>query len=322
MKRILWTIGLLLLLTMFGCGKSQGALEKVSVTLDWTPNTNHTGLYVAQELGYFTEEGLDVEILQPGQSITDQIVATGKSHFGVSYQENVIRARSVGIPLVSIAAVIQHNTSGFASLKEAKINSVKDFEGKRYGSWDSPSELAILSNVMQAADADIAKVKVISGIYDFFSTIGKDADFEWIYYGWDGVIAAQRGIEINYIPLKDLNPVFDYYTPVLISSEDYLKDNADTTKKFLKAVKKGYEYCISDPEKAADILIKHVPELNSQQVQASVQYLSDQYQAEAEYWGVQKREVWLNFADWMSAEKLIKEPLDIDRAYTNEYLLP
>ena len=322
MKRILWTIGLLLLLTMFGCGKSQGALEKVSVTLDWTPNTNHTGLYVAQELGYFTEEGLEVEILQPGQSITDQIVATGKSHFGVSYQENVIRARSVGIPLVSIAAVIQHNTSGFASLKEAKINSVKDFEGKRYGSWDSPSELAILSNVMQAADADIAKVKVISGIYDFFSTIGKDADFEWIYYGWDGVIAAQRGIEINYIPLKELNPVFDYYTPVLISSEDYLKDNADTTKKFLKAVKKGYEYCISDPEKAADILIKHVPELNSQQVQASVQYLSDQYQAEAEYWGVQKREVWLNFADWMSAEKLIKESLDIDRAYTNEYLLP
>lgn len=322
MKRILWTIGLLLLLAMFGCGKSQGALEKVSVTLDWTPNTNHTGLYVAQELGFFTEEGLEVEILQPGQSITDQIVATGKSHFGVSYQENVIRARSVGIPLVSIAAVIQHNTSGFASLKEAKINSVKDFEGKRYGSWDSPSELAILSNVMQAADADIAKVKVISGIYDFFSTIGKDADFEWIYYGWDGVIAAQRGIEINYIPLKDLNPVFDYYTPVLISSEDYLKDNADTTKKFLRAVKKGYEYCISDPEKAADILIKHVPELNSQQVQASVQYLSDQYQAEAEYWGVQKREVWLNFADWMSAEKLIKEPLDIDRAYTNEYLLP
>ena len=322
MKQIILAISLLLLLTMFGCGKSQGSLEKVSVTLDWTPNTNHTGLYVAQELGYFTEEGLEVEILQPGQSITDQIVATGKSHFGVSYQENVIRARSVGIPLVSIAAVIQHNTSGFASLKEAKINSVKDFEGKRYGSWDSPSELAILSNVMQAADADIAKVKVISGIYDFFSTIGKDADFEWIYYGWDGVIAAQRGIEINYIPLKDLNPVFDYYTPVLISSEDYLKDNADTTKKFLRAVKKGYEYCISDPEKAADILIKHVPELNSQQVQASVQYLSDQYQAEAEYWGAQKREVWLNFADWMSAEKLIKESLDIDRAYTNEYLLP
>ncbi|MCB5271164.1 MAG: ABC transporter substrate-binding protein [Candidatus Cloacimonetes bacterium] len=322
MKQIILAISLLLLLTMFGCGKSQGSLEKVSVTLDWTPNTNHTGLYVAQELGYFTEEGLEVEILQPGQSITDQIVATGKSHFGVSYQENVIRARSVGIPLVSIAAVIQHNTSGFASLKEANIKSVKDFEGKRYGSWDSPSELAILNNVMETAGADITKVKVISGVYDFFSTIGKDADFEWIYYGWDGVIAAQRGVELDYIPLKDLNPVFDYYTPVLISSENYLKDNAKTAKKFLKAVKRGYEYCILKPEEAADILIKHVPELNKQQVQASVHYLADQYQAEAEYWGMQLPGVWQSFSNWMSDEKLIAEPIDIDQAYTNEYLQP
>ncbi|MCB5261794.1 MAG: ABC transporter substrate-binding protein [Candidatus Cloacimonetes bacterium] len=322
MKQIILAISLLLLLSILGCGKSPGTLEKISVTLDWTPNTNHTGLYVAQELGYFTEAGLDVEILQPGQSITDQIVATGKSQFGVSYQENVIRARSEGIPLISIAAVIQHNTSGFASLKEAGITSVKDFEGKRYGSWDSPSELAILSNVMQAANADVNKVKVISGIYDFFSTIGKDADFEWIYYGWDGVIAAQRGVEINYIPLKDLNPVFDYYTPVLISSEDYLKDNPDTARKFLSAVKKGYEYCILYPDKAADILLKHVPELNNQQVQASVQYLCAQYQAEAAYWGLQEPEVWQSFANWMSDEKLISAPLNIDQAYTNEYLLP
>ncbi|MDY0325682.1 MAG: ABC transporter substrate-binding protein [Candidatus Cloacimonadaceae bacterium] len=322
MKQIILAISLLLLLTIFGCGKSQGNLEKVSVTLDWTPNTNHTGLYVAQELGFFTEEGLEVMILQPGQSITDQIVATGKSHFGVSYQENVIRARGEGIPLVSIAAVIQHNTSGFASLKEANIKSVKDFEGKRYGSWDSPSELAILKNVMDKAGADFNKVKVISGIYDFFSTIGKDADFEWIYYGWDGVIAAQRGVEINYIPLKDLNPVFDYYTPVLISSEDYLKDNAQTTKKFLKAVKKGYEYCIAEPEKAADILIKHVPELNSEQVKASLSYLADQYQAEAAYWGMQQSEVWQSFTNWMSDEKLISKPISIDQAFTNEYLQP
>lgn len=322
MKKIILAISLLLLLTMFGCGKSKDSLVKISVTLDWTPNTNHTGLYVAQELGYFTEEGLDVQILQPGQGVTDQIVATGKSHFGVSYQENVIRARSEGIPLVSVAAVIQHNTSGFASLKEANISSVKDFEGKRYGSWDSPSELAILANVMQAAGADIDKVKIISGIYDFFSTIGKDADFEWIYYGWDGVIGAQRGLEIDYIPLKDLNPVFDYYTPVLISSEDYLKANNDTAIRFLKAAKRGYEYCIAEPEKAADILVKHVPELNSEQVQASLLYLSDQYQAEAEHWGMQERDVWQRFVNWMSDEKLISEPINIDQAFTNEYLLP
>lgn len=320
MKKVLIT-GLVLVLTLLAaCKKGPGELQKVSITLDWTPNTNHTGLYVAQELGYFKAAGLDVEIQQPGQNITDQIVATGKSHFGVSYQENVIRARSEGIPLVSIAAVIQHNTSGFASLKSAKIKSPKDFEGKRYGSWDSPSEMAILKNVMERQNADIEKVQVISGIYDFFSTIGKDADFEWIYYGWDGVATEYRNVEIDYIPLRELNPVFDYYTPVIISSEKYLAENPEVAKKFMAAVKKGYEFCISEPSKAADVLVKNVPELDYEQVKLSMDYLAKEYQADAAAWGLQKSEVWLGFANWMSAEGLIANSIDIEKAFSNSYL--
>jgi ABC-type nitrate/sulfonate/bicarbonate transport system substrate-binding protein len=316
----LTVISLILLLMLFSACKAKKENPQISITLDWTPNTNHTGLYVAHELGYFADEGLDVQILQPGQNITDQIVATGKSHFGVSYQENVIRARTEGIPLVSVAAVIQHNTSGFASLKSAGIKSPKDFEGKRYGSWDSPSEMAILQNVMQRSEADFSKVKVISGIYDFFSTIGKEADFEWIYYGWDGVAAAHRGVEIDYIPLRELNPIFDYYTPVIISSEDFLADNPEIAKKFMKAVQRGYEFCISEPEKAADILIKNVPELDYEQVKLSAQFLAKEYQAEAPYWGMQKSEVWFGFANWMSDEGLIDNAIDVEKAFSNSYL--
>ncbi|MDD3282330.1 MAG: ABC transporter substrate-binding protein [Candidatus Cloacimonetes bacterium] len=309
-------------LALTACSKGKKENNVLSITLDWTPNTNHTGLYVAQELGFFDDEGLEVQILQPGQGVTDQIVATGKSEFGISYQENVIRARSEGIPLVSIAAVIQHNTSGFASLEEAGIISPKDFEGKRYGSWDSPSEMAILENVMSNSDADISKVEVVSGVYDFFSTIGKDADFEWIYYGWDGVVAKQKGIELNYIPLKNLNPVFDYYTPVIISSDSYLKNNPELTQKFMAAVKKGYEYCIKEPQKSADILLKHVPELNPDQVKLSMDYLAHEYQSDAEYWGLQSSEVWYGFANWMSDESLIPKSIEIDKAFTNQYLMP
>lgn len=320
MKKLTIISLILMLLLLSACGKAKKENHQVSITLDWTPNTNHTGLYVAQELGYFTDEGLDVQILQPGQNITDQIVATGKSHFGISYQENVIRARSEGIPLVSVAAVIQHNTSGFASLKSANIKSPKDFEGKRYGSWDSPSEIAILKNVMEGHQADFGKVKIISGIYDFFSTIGKDADFEWIYYGWDGVVAEQRGIEIDYLPLRELNPIFDYYTPVIISSEDFLADNPEIAKKFMRAVKKGYDFAIAEPEKAADILIKNVPELDYEQVKLSAQYLAKEYQADAAYWGMQKSEVWFGFANWMSDEGLIDRPIDVEKAFSNSYL--
>ena len=300
--------------------QEEKGLQKVSITLDWTPNTNHTGIYVAKELGYFKEQGLEVDILQPGQNVTDQIVATGKSEFGVSYQENVIRARSENIPLVSIAAVIQHNTSGFASLKESGIKSPKNFEGKRYGSWDSPSEIAILKATMQKYGVDFKKVTVISGIYDFFSTIGKDADFEWIYYGWDGVEAERRGIAINYIPLKDIDSVFDYYTPVIISSEEFLAKNPETAQKFMAAVKKGYEYCISNSDSAADILLKNVPELNSEQVKCSMKYLAKEFQSDAPSWGMQKSNVWKRFCDWMYQQRLIKLAVESDKAFTNDYL--
>ncbi len=314
---------LLILLTGTACKKKEtepASSQKVSITLDWTPNTNHTGLYVAKELGYFTAEGLDVDILQPGQGITDQIVATGKSEFGVSYQENVIRARSESIPVVSIAAVIQHNTSGFASLTSANIKSPADFIDKRYGSWDSPSEQAILKAVMDNVRADFSTVKIISGVYDFFSTIGKDADFEWIYYGWDGVEAKRKGIDINYIALRDLNPIFDYYTPVIISSEKYLAENPEQATKFLTAVKRGYEFCIAQPDSAASILLKHVPELNTEQVKLSMQYLAKEFQSDAPAWGVQKAEVWERFIDWMYIQRLIPLSVEASKAFSNDYL--
>lgn len=324
MKLLKFLLGITLVIFSFSACKPQAEspkqMQKVTVTLDWTPNTNHAGLYAAQELGYFSSEGLQVSIQQPGQGVTDQIVAAGKSDFGISYQENVIRARSENIPLVSIAAIVQHNTSGFASLPQAKIKSPQDFEGKRYGSWDSPSEQAILKSVMEAAKADFEKVEIVSGVYDFFSTIGKDIDFAWIYYGWDGVEAERKGIKLDYMALKDLNPVFDYYTPVIIANEALLAKNPELAKKFLKAVSKGYLYAIHEPQKTAAIMMKHVPELNAEQVNKSMNYLARAYQAEAPQWGFQKKEVWTRFIDWMFQERLIPINVPASSAFTNDFL--
>ncbi|MBE3555070.1 MAG: ABC transporter substrate-binding protein, partial [Thermicanus sp.] len=195
-----------------GEGASQGETtgkppEKVVVTLDWYPNTNHTGLYVAKEKGYYKEQGLDVEIIQPGESTADQLVASGKADFGVSYSEGVTLARATDLPIVSIAAVIQHNTSAFASLPEAGIKSPKDFEGKKYGGWGSPTEEAVIKALMEKYGADSTKwTNITLGQTDFFSSIGKQVDFEWIYYGWDGIEAERRGMKINTIFLRDLDP--------------------------------------------------------------------------------------------------------------------
>ncbi len=308
------------LLLLFSCKSGEKALTPVTVTLDWTPNTNHSGLYAALEHGLYKREGLDVRIIQPGQSTTIQMVATGQSEIGVSYQEDVIRARVEGFPVVSVAAVIQHNTSGFASLKSTGITSPKDFEGKRYGAVPWPSELAVLQAVMQKAGADFSKVKVVYGIADFFSTIGRDADFEWIYEGWDGVEARLRGLEMNYLPLRDLEPALDYYTPVLVTNEEQIRNRPELLQSFMQATSEGYEFCIANPDSAANILLKHAPELKPELVRASQKYLSDKYRAESPRWGVQKPEVWQGFTDWMFAQKLLSRPPDITKAYTNEFL--
>ncbi|ENQ3106683.1 ABC-type nitrate/sulfonate/bicarbonate transport system, substrate-binding protein [Bacillus sp. 491mf] len=314
-----------LLFTFAGCsaGKKEESKEKkVTVVLDWFPNTNHTGLYVAKTKEYYKKQGLDVEIIQPGENTSaEQMVASGKADFGVSYQENVTTARVEDIPVVSIGAVIQHNTSAFASLKKDNITSPKAFEGKRYGGWGAPAEEATLKTVMDKHQADYNKVqKVVLGQTDFFKSIGRDADFEWIYYGWDGIEAKRKGIELNTIMLKDLNPALDYYSPVIITSEKHVKQDKDFVKKFMNATTDGYNFAIKEPKEAADILIKNVPDINKELVQESQKWLSTKYQDDAKAWGVQKEEVWTNYMNFLYDNKVIKKKIDVKAAFTNEFL--
>ncbi len=320
----------LILFLVSGCGQKTSPvatsqpkqLQKVTLILDWTPNTNHTGLYVAKDKGYYAEQGLDVEIIQPGQGTTaEQLVAAGKADFGVSYQEAVTQARATGVPLVSVAAVIQHNTSAFASLKKDNITSVKDFEGKRYGGWGSPTEEAVIKAVMQKTGADFTKTKIITlGSTDFFASIGRDADYEWIYYGWDGVQAKLQGKELNLIMVKDLDPVLDYYTPVLITNAKHATEQQDLVKKFVAATAKGYQFAIAKPQDAAGVLLKNAPELNPDLVKASQTWLSQKYQDDASQWGIQKEQVWSAYANWMFERKLIPKNIDAKEAFTNQFL--
>lgn len=319
MNRLLILLLLALMIFSVSC-KKKTELRDVTVVLDWTPNTNHAGLYAALENGYFRDAGLNVQIIQPGQNTADQIVASGKAQFGVSYQESVLMARAENIPIVSIATILQHNTSGFASLKSANIKQPRDFEGKRYGSSGWPSELAILQTIMQDDKADFAKVKVISGVYDFFSTIGKDADFEWIYWGWDGVEARRKNIEIDFIPIRALNPIFDFYTPLLIAGEQTIQSDPELVKAFLGAVSKGYDFCVQNPGPAADILLKAVPELNTDQVRLSLDFLKGEFVSDAPKWGEQKTEVWERFGAWMFEKALISSEVPAASAFTNEFL--
>lgn len=325
-----WMVLLLTAVLIAGCSSNKGTdttkektkqLKKISVVLDWTPNTNHTGLYVAKEKGYFKEEGLDVDIIMPGEAGADQLVASGKSEFGVGYQEGVTQARVQGVPLVSIAAVIQHNTSGFASPAAKNIKTPKDFAGHTYGGWGSPVEKAVITSLMNKEKADVKKVSIINtGDTDFFTAVKRDVDFAWIYYGWTGVEAELRNEKINMVYLTDYSDKLDYYTPVLTTNEKMISKNPETVKAFLKAVSKGYQFAIKNPEQAADVLITAVPDLDPKLVKASQEWLSPKYQDDAKQWGLQKQKVWDNYASWMYDNGLLEKKLDAEKAFTNEFL--
>jgi ABC-type nitrate/sulfonate/bicarbonate transport system substrate-binding protein len=317
-KAILVTFILVLMLSIVSCKSETG---KVTVLLDWVPNTNHTGLYAALEQGYFEEEGLDVEILQVNEGGTAQLVAAGQADFGISYQEEVTYARVEEIPVVAIAAIVQHNTSGFASPAEKGIESPAHFEGKKYGGWGSPVEEAILRAMMDKYDADFEKLEMVTiGSADFFTSVTKDVDFTWIYYGWDGIASEIRGMDLNFINLRDEDEALDFYTPVIIASEQTIEQNPKLAEKFLRAATKGYEYTIDNPEAAAEFLLKASPELDRDLVIKSQQYLSKEYRSDAHAWGHMKREVWENYARWMYDRELIESMIDADNAFTNEFL--
>ncbi|MCL4418245.1 MAG: ABC transporter substrate-binding protein [Actinobacteria bacterium] len=298
-------------------------IKKISVVLDWVPNTNHTGIYVARDKGFYNEEGLEVDIVQPTEGGAADLIAAGKGEFGISYQEQVTYARTAepALPVKAIAAIIQHNTSGFASPAEKNIKTPKDFEGKKYGGWGTSIEEAMLKALMEKYGADFSKLQIINiGASDFFTSVQKDVDFSWIYYGWDGIAAEVKNFKINFIKLQDLDENLDFYTPVIIASEENIKNNPELIKKFLKATSKGYEFAIKYPDEAAQILLKAVPELDKNIIVKSQQYLAKQYQAEAPKWGVMDEKIWENFSKWMFDKKLINKELDYKNAYTNEFM--
>lgn len=326
MRKLLVVLLSLFLVACSNNGDNRGSeknkdLEKVKIVLDWTPNTNHTGIYVAKAKGYFEEEGLDVEIMLPGEAGADQLVAAKQAEFGVSYQEGITEARVQGVPIVSIAAIIQHNTSGFASPVEKNITTPKDFEGKTYGGWGAPLEKAVLDSLMQEVGADVEKVNILNiGDADFFTAVKRDIDFAWIYYGWTGIEAELRGEPINIVYLTDYSEKLDYYTPVLSTSEKMIEEKPETVRKFVAAVSKGYEFSIENPEEAAEILLEAVPELDADLVKKSQKWLSTKYQDDAPRWGEQKLEVWENYANWMYEHGLLETKLEAEKAFTNEFL--
>ena len=301
-------------------------LEKVTFVLDWTPNTNHTGLYVAMAKGYFEEAGIEVEVVQPPEDGAEVLVASGRAQFGVSFQDYIAPALVGEEPLgiTAVAAILQHNTSGIISRKGEGMDTPKGLEGHKYATWDLPVEKETIRQVMDADGGNFDNVELIpSTVTDEVSALeSKSVDAIWIFYGWAGVACNLAGLETDYFAFADIDPVFDFYTPVIIANNDYLENKPELAKAFMEALSKGYKDAVEDPEGAAKILIEAAPELQGSEdlVIESQKYLAEQYIADAARWGEFDAARWSGFYNWLNEKNLLEGEIDPNAGFTNDFL--
>lgn len=327
-KFIAIMLSFVLLFGLCACSDSAdegGDLKEITLCLDWTPNTNHTGFYVADKLGYYEEAGLKVTIVQPPEGGAEMMTASGQAHFGISAQDSLAAnfASEEPMAITAVATLLQHNTSGIISLD---CESPKDLEGRRYSTWDSPTEKAMIKYVMEKDGGDFSKVELIPNVITDEAQALKhgDTDAVWIYYAWSGINAEISGLDFEYFDFREIDEVFDFYTPVIIANNAFLESDADTAKAFLSATRKGYEYAIENPDETAHMLIT-ADETGSlvgseELVVASQNWISEQYIADAEKWGVIDPERWDNFYKWLSDEKLVEKAIPAGTGFTNNYL--
>ena len=313
------TLAAVLGLSLNACSKDQSGnepkLQELIIALDWVPNTNHTGLYVALDQGYFKEAGFDAKIVQPSEDSTSTLVANKRADFGVYFQPNMVKRLNKGEPITAVAAITQHSSAGLLSLGELGADIPQDLQGKRYSTWEDPVDDAVVEQVVGAP------LNKIPGESTDATTALRMNQFDYImaYYSWDGIHAGIKGVDTNFFYLKDADPVFDYYAPLLIANNDALKNNPEKYKKALAAIKQGYLYAAHHPDESADILVKHAPEINVELAKKSQAYISPQYLDEQGDWGRFDYDRWDRFFNWVYQKGLMDE-FTPKAGVTNDYL--
>jgi len=313
-KKLLFLIPVLFLVA---CGGADDDYDQVTLVLDWTPNTNHTGFFVAMERGYFAEAGIQLEIIQPPEDGAILLVAAGHAQFGISFQEELLLAANsphAAIPVSAIAALASYNTSGILSLAEHGITRFRDLEGATFGSWMIPlfDEIVRESVRMDGGNPDLINF-VPHMALDNITGIQREFDATWVFEGWDLVMANEMGIDTNFFLFRDVASVFDYYTPVLIAHNNEL--DSDLTQRFMRAAARGFAFARDNYAEAAAILHSHAPEMGLDILTASQRFLSGVYFG-ANRWGYIDANRWNAFFYWMRDNEFI--PADAaHRAFTN-----
>jgi putative hydroxymethylpyrimidine transport system substrate-binding protein len=320
------------LLTLIGCtGKEQnkesansGKLEDVDLVLDWYPNAIHSFIYVAMEKGYFKDEGLKVNIKFPSNP-TDPLTlsASGKATLGIYYQPDVVMARTnEKVPIKSIGAIVHTPLNVIISLKEKNINSPKDLSGKTVGFSGNPLNVEYLKTMVKADGGDPDSVNVIDVGFELLSSmITKKVDATTGgLINHEVPVLKHEGYEVNYFSPADYG-VPRYYEEVFVASDNTIKEKSETLKKFMRAVKKGFEFTKQNPDAALKILLDNQQKDSFQLTEAvekeSINMLLPRMESKEEPFLYQDKKVWEDNIKWLQEKGLLKEKVNAEDFFVN-----
>ena len=311
-------------LSLAGCAAQDTDLKKVSFVLDYSPNVNHTGIYVAISKGWFAEEGIELEMVPVPADGSDALIGAGGANMGVTYQDYIANslASDAPMPYTALAAIVQHNTSGIMSRAEDGITSPKGLEGHTYATWDLPVEKATVKRVMEADGGDFSKLELVPYTVDD-EVQGLQAglfDSVWVYEWWAVQNAKLQDYPVNYFSFISIDDVFDYYTPVIAANDGFAAENPDLVRGVLRAAKRGYEFAAENPAEAAAILCEQVPELDPKLIAAAQESISPEYISDASSWGEIDPARWRAFYQWLNDNDLVENPIDVDAGYDTSFL--
>ncbi|MDI3339141.1 MAG: ABC transporter substrate-binding protein [Sphaerobacter sp.] len=322
--RILALVSLLLLpLVAASCGTERAAEGgKVTVALDWYPNANHAGLYLAKERGYFRQAGLDVTLYTPANpDDVLQLVGTGKDTFGISYEADVLLARAQGIPVRAIAAIVQHPLNSLMALQSSGITRPKDLEGKKVGGTGLPGEEAMLATMLAADGSSLDRVQMVNVGYDLLPALlsGRVDAIAGGYWTHEAILAEQQGHPVTVLRVEDWG-VPDYYELVLVTSEETIANRPELVQRFVDAVVHGYEDAVADHAAALDAIQANYAEMDRATEERGIERLAPLFVDASRGFGWQAAEKWSHFAGWMEERGLLTTPVDADAAFTNQFL--
>ena len=297
-------------------------LTKVSIALDWFPWSNHSGLFIAQERGYFADEGLDVSIFTPGDPSTVlQTVASGRDDFGISYQPELLIAREKGIPVVSVMALVQHPLNSVMSLKESGIVEPKDLAGKKVGAPGLPSDESLLDTMLQNQGLTLDDVEMVNVGFDLVpALISKQVDaVVGAYWVHESISATNQGFELNIMRMEQ-NGVPDFYELVIVANEEKIAQDPDLVQSFVRGVTRGYQDAIADPQDAVQLLKRVKPEVDLAIEIPGVELLAPLWATDNGVFGWQEEARWKDFAEWLVDTGRLSASTDPMAAFDNSFV--